>query len=406
MLRHVPAALVAFSCALVACSSDSELTEPATEGPLPAVGGLTLSQVSGGMQHACALTTGGSAYCWGRNGNGELGNGESGTGFGDETKERRPVAVVGGLVFRQISAGALTSCGVTTENVGYCWGSNALGALGIGTGGDRAAPTRVAGGLKFLRIDVGEHLHSCGVSTERRIYCWGYNSEGQIGDGTGVRVVNAPVPVASTLRFRQVSAGNEHTCAVTTADEAYCWGYNRDGQLGIGTDQRRRLNPTRVAGGHAFRQLAAGGYHTCAVTTAREAYCWGKGIEGQIGDGKTIQQRHAPRLVVGGRAFDRVTVGDRFSCGETGANRAFCWGWNNDGQLGDGTTTNRVRPTAVIGGLTFALVSAGGFAAYGLTTSGHLYSWGWNPNGQLGDGTTTSRTRPVPVAFPPAVLSP
>ena len=390
--------IVAFSCALAACSSDSELTAPTTEGPALVVAGLSVSQVSGGAQHACALTTEGRAYCWGRNGSGEVGNGKGGTSA--EARELTPVAVIGGLVFRQIGAGGLRSCGVTTGNVGYCWGSNTFGSLGIGTEGNRAAPTRVAGGLRFLQIDAGGLLHGCGVTSDRRVYCWGDNSEGQLGDGTRLEMESVPVPVASTDRFRQVSTGERHTCAVTTADQAYCWGDNRNGQLGIGTDQRRRLNPTLVAGGHAFRQIAAGDFHTCAVTTARQAYCWGQGIMGQIGDGATLQ-RNSPRLVAGGRTFDRVTAGARHACGETGANRAFCWGDNRTGQVGDGTTTlRRLRPTGVVGGLTFAQVSAGGFASYGVTTSGALYSWGWNPNGQLGDGTTTTRPSPVLVFRP------
>jgi alpha-tubulin suppressor-like RCC1 family protein len=396
-LRFHLLTVAAYACTLAACSTDSEPTAPALEAPADAIGDVIWHQASGGSQHACAITTAGQAYCWGLNSSGELGNGEGGTGSGDsETRELTPVAVVGGLVFRNISAGALRSCGVTTVNVGYCWGNNALGSLGVGSGGDRSAPTAVAGGLRFLQIDVGAHLHGCGVTTDRRIYCWGYNSQGQLGDGTRFEIENAPVVVASSRRFRQVSAGKYHTCAVTTTDEAFCWGDNDFGQLGIGTDQRRRLSPTLVAGGHAIRQIAAGGFHTCAVTTAGQAYCWGDSRSGQIGDGQT-SQRLSPRLVAGGRTFDRVTAGDWHSCGETAANRAFCWGRNGEGMLGDGTTVDRLKPTAVLGGLTFAQVAAGGFASFGVTTTGALYGWGWNPNGQLGDGTTTTRTSPVKV---------
>jgi alpha-tubulin suppressor-like RCC1 family protein len=353
-------------------------------------------QVSGGAQHACAITGSGAAYCWGLNGDGQLGNGG---GLGDpDATETRPVAVVGGLQFRQISAGALQTCGVTTDNIGYCWGSNALGSLGIGASGNRDTPTAVAGGLRFLHIDVGFLTSSCGLTTDRRLYCWGYNAEGQLGDGKRGNIENAPVPVSTSSRFRQVASGQYHTCAITTTDKAYCWGDNDRGQLGIDTDQRRRLTPTLVGGGHAFRQIAAGRFHTCAVTTGGQALCWGEGSDGQIGDGKTID-RFSPRLVAGGRSFDRVTAGLSHTCGETSSNRAFCWGGNALGELGDGTTANRLKPVPVLGGLTFAQVDAGASASYGVTTAGAVYAWGFNPNGQLGDGTTENRTRPVSVAF-------
>ena len=393
----IPLALV--YAVLAACSPDSGPVAPTSEAPSLATAALSFQQVSGGSQHACAITEAGKAYCWGRNGSGELGNGESGGGFGSDLKETRPVAVVGGLKFRQISAGGLRTCGVTTDNIGYCWGQNTLGALGIGADDDlRDAPTPVAGGLRFLQIDTQALFHTCGVTTDRRIYCWGSNFDGQLGTGNLGGTRNAPVAVSSSLSFRQVAVGGEHTCAVTTTEKAYCWGDNVRGQLGVGTDQRRRVAPTPVAGGHAFRQISAGQFHTCAIKTTSRAFCWGDGLQGQIGDGKTFQ-RYEPRLVAGGHMFDRVAAGESHTCGETSANRVFCWGRGGEGQIGDGAATDRLVPVAVAGGHTFVQASAGFSASYGVTASGSIFSWGSNSNGQLGDGTTQTRTRPVPVVF-------
>jgi alpha-tubulin suppressor-like RCC1 family protein len=216
-----------------------------------------------------------------------------------------------------------------------------------------------------------------------------------LGDGTTTTRLT-PVAVAGGRQFRQVSAGSAHGCGVTPSDRAFCWGQNSNGQLGDGSNPRVSLVPVLVAGGHPFRQVDAGGAHTCAVTTTDRAFCWGNGRNGQIGDGKTFL-RFTPRRVAGGLLFDRVSAGEFHSCGETPGNRAYCWGSSNTGQLGDGTMTQRLTPVPVVGGLTFSQVSAGGHHTCGVTTANRAYCWGFNQSGQLGDGTRMDRLRPVAV---------
>src|SRR5438093_9846733 len=147
-------------------------------------------------------------------------------------------------------------------------------------------------------------------------------------------------------------------------------------------------------------QVDAGGFHSCALTAAGQAFCWGNN-RGQLGDG-TPFDRLVPTAVAGGLTFAALSAGDGASCGLTPTGAAYCWGFNNSGQLGDGTTTDRLSPTPVAGGLTFAMLSAGNNAAgghtCGVTTSGATYCWGRNANGQLGDGTTTDRLVPTPIA--------
>ena len=177
------------------------------------------------------------------------------------------------LTFAQVSVGHLYSCGVTTTNAAYCWGYNGSGQLGDGTGGGglfRTQPTRVVGGLTFRQVSAG-HLHTCGVTTGNVAYCWGGNSSGQLGDGSRTDRLR-PVRVAGGLLLRSVTAGGDffgdYTCGVTTTNVAYCWGANFFGQLGDGT-MTARLRPVRVAGGLAFRQVSAGhNWHTCGVTPA------------------------------------------------------------------------------------------------------------------------------------------
>jgi alpha-tubulin suppressor-like RCC1 family protein len=194
------------------------------------------------------------------------------------------------------------------------------------------------------------------------------------------------VAVARGHRFRQVSAGGSHTCAVTTSNLAYCWGDNEYGQIGDSTELPRRLRPSRVAGGRQFRQVDAGTYHSCGVTVGERAFCWGNGRDGQIGNGRTYLS-FWPRAVAGGLNFERVSAGLFHTCGETTTNRAYCWGSNTFGQVGDGTETfERLTPTAVAGGLHFTQLSVGEWHSCGNTSAGVAYCWGDDFFAQLGDG--------------------
>lgn len=385
----------------VSCRDDNieGPTDPSTTADAgPALAGaataaLSFYQVSAGFYHTCGVTTDNRAYCWGYNGDGELGN-------GTPDVRVRPTAVAGGLQFRAISAGDYHhTCGLTMDYRAYCWGGNWYGEVGDGTTTDRPLPVRVGGGLIFSQVSAGR-FHTCGVvTTTHRAYCWGDDSYGQLGDGGTSYYQLSPVPVAGTLQFRQISAGNSYTCGVTTTYRTYCWGDDNFGQLGDGTNVTARLTPTLVAGGHLFTQVDAGFRHTCAVTTDFRAFCWGNGRGGEIGDGKKYL-RFTPSAVAGGLSFERVSAGYYHSCGETTLNRAYCWGWNTSGALGTGTTSPRVTPVAVAGGLFFSQLSAGNEYTCGRTAEAKAYCWGDNMFGRLGDGTTTNRLRPVPVAGP------
>jgi len=263
------------------------------------------------------------------------------------------------------------------------------------------APTPVAGGLTFTVLSAGLLGDTCGVTPSGAAYCWGGNSDGELGDGTTNSPELVPTPVAGGLTFAAVSAGVYHTCGVTTSGAAYCWGSNAFGQLGDGT-ATDRLVPTAVAGGLTFTAVSTGWWHTCGATTSGAAYCWGD--NGFLGDG-TNTGRLVPTAVAGGLTFTTLSAGPGETCGVTTSGAAYCWGYNAFGQLGDGTTTSRLIPTPVAGGLTFAAVSAGvevetGHAC-GVTPGGAAYCWGAsNGAGALGDGTTADRLVPTLVAFP------
>lgn len=380
--------LAATSAALTGATSEAfDIIEP-----------ITFATVSAGAHHTCGVTTAGVAYCWGQNTSARYGPIRGGQ-LGDGTFISRTIrtAVVGGLTFAEVSAGYDHTCGVTTEHAAYCWGTGGLGAPFASA----VIPVAVEGGIAFAAAHAGEY-HTCGVTTGAAAYCWGEGLYGQLGDGTAQGSV-APVAVAGGLTFVAMSTGDAHTCGVTPAGAAYCWGDNSFGQLGDGTGGEGffghgsvRTSPVPVLGGLSFVTVSAGANHTCGVTPAGAAYCWGLNVAFGVDDGPETQSL-VPVLVGEGLTFAAVSSGGWHTCGVTPEEAAYCLGSNSDGQLGDGTASYRTTPVPVLDGLRFAMVSAGDRHTCGVTPTGMAYCWGRNSSGQLGDGTRTSHTKPVRV---------
>ena len=395
------AALLLTAVTIAGCHDDTTTPTEAPPQLQPAVtaaaGALPFFQLSGGgTPYTCAVTPDSRAYCWGWNLFGQVGDGTT-------AQRVKAVAVAGGYSFAQVSTGYYHTCGITPAHNAYCWGSNQFGALGDGTMTDHFTPVAVAGGRQFRQIDVGAEF-TCAVGYgDDRGYCWGENRYGQLGNGsTSDSPTLTPSAVVGGLTFKQVVAGDAHACGIsTTTNRAYCWGFNGNGRLGDSTNVTRP-RPTRVAAGtRKFGQMDAGWAHTCAVTTTDKAFCWGEGLSGQLGIGKGLGASLWPRAVTGGFTFRRVTTGRDHTCGETTASRAYCWGHNDRGQLGTGTTTSTLSPVRVTGGLLFAQVSAGLWHTCGKTSANVAYCWGDNAQGGLGDGTSQNyRTQPTPVAGP------
>jgi len=355
------------------------------------VPGIVFTFVSAGGLHTCGLTAAGTAYCWGRNQYGELGDGST-------TDDSVAVAVSGGLTFATISAGSWHTCGVTTSGAAYCWGSNDYGDLGIGPSDYRTTPVPVSGGLTFSSVVTGSGL-SCGLTTSGAAYCWGANYEGQLGDGTQISRLT-PVAVSGGLTFSMLVTQTEFTCGLTTSGAAYCWGSNYLGQLGNNTQGGYRTTPVPVSGGLTFSSLSIGYWHGCGLTTSGAAYCWGWNDFGQLGDG-SFTSHFVPMAVSGGLTFTALVTGYGHSCGLIANGTAYCWGANWDGQLGDGLVDDRNAPGPVSGGLAFVSISGGLYHNCGFTSRGSAYCWGNNLSGQLGDGTWTSSNVPVRVMAQP-----
>jgi alpha-tubulin suppressor-like RCC1 family protein len=359
------------------------------------VSGLTsgVSAIAAGLDHTCAVTTGGGVKCWGLNSSGQLGDGS--------TTQRTTPVDVSGLTsgISAIAAGGSHTCARTTGGGVKCWGFNGNGQLGDGTFTQRTTPVDVSGLTSGVSTVAAGGFHTCALTTGGGVKCWGRNVEGQLGDGTTTQRTT-PVDVSGlTSGVGAITAGREHTCALTTGGGVKCWGLNGNGQLGDGT-VTLRVTPVDVSGlTSGVSAIAAGGGHTCAVTTSGGAKCWGVNFNGQLGDG-TITQRLTPVDVSGlTSGIGAIAAGGEHTCALTTGGGVKCWGFNGSGQLGDGTTTRRTTPVDV-SGLTSGVsaIATGSFSTCALTIGGGVKCWGANVNGQLGDGTTTQRTTPVDVS--------
>jgi len=309
-------------------------------------GGVAFTRLTAGGAHSCGLTSDGAAYCWGANATGQLGDNSM-------TARGLPVPVAGALKFASIDAGAEHTCGLTTDAVAYCWGRNDRGQLGDGTTTHRTVPTKVSGSFSFTFITAGGFRlgQTCALIAAGAAYCWGDNELGQLGIGSMDIVPHpVPVPVLGNVTFVELSAGlGRHTCGRTVAGVAYCWGENSFGALGDGSTSHR-TTPTQVAGGITFAQLAPGGFigHTCALATDGVAYCWGDNEVGAIGDG-TTDDRFVPTRVAGGFVWTRLDSGFRHTCGRASSGTFYCWGSNGAGQLGTNSTSPSSAPAKVVG---------------------------------------------------------
>jgi alpha-tubulin suppressor-like RCC1 family protein len=230
---------------------------------------------------------------------------------------------------------------------------------------------------------VAGRNRTCALGSAGTIFCWG-------------RGVTRPQRVTSPVALTTLALGDNSQCGLTAEGRAYCWGQGSSGELGLGPTTGFATEPTLVSGTLTFQRLAGHGANFCGLTTAGAAYCWGENAEGQIGDGTTTN-RFVPTLVSGGHTFTGITVGFEYACGLTSAGAARCWGRNTlasnaaqGGQLGDGTRTRRLTPTLVSGGLTFSQLSAGFAHTCGLLSTGQARCWGVNFSGQIGDSLATA----------------
>lgn len=326
-----------------------------------------------GSAHICALKSTGQASCWGWNAVGQLGDGTT-------TDRSTSTPVAGTLNFVEISAGFQHTCALTSAGVAYCWGYGANGRLGNGDIANRTAPTQVSSAASFAMIESGG-AHSCTLTASGTARCWGWNLHYELGDLTQAdRVLPTLVQVPGA--FTTISGGLTNTCALTAASTVYCWG---DGGVVL------------QEGGAVYADVVAGRTANCALSTRGRLTCWGTGdlrtLFGTVADG--------PLAFLSGYTLRTLVVGDDHACVLTVANDAYCWGRGGSGQLGNGGTDNAGTLKAVSGGLKFVELAAGEKNTCGLTTDNLLYCWGSNSNGQLGRSPGPNALTPQLMPFTP-----
>lgn len=387
----------------------------------------------GGLGHACALSNG-KVYCWGDNTYGQLGDGTN-------TSRTNPVQVGGSLnnlSVTDISAGGSHSCAIANGRA-YCWGNNGTGRLGNGNTTNQSSPVAVSttSGAMLTRtvtaIASGGY-HTCAIA-DNRAYCWGRGNEGQLGNSSPANANNdtaysSSVPVAvggGSTAVSYITAGSNHSCAIT-GGLGYCWGGTakppssnpcHGGRIGDNSDCNGNknapvaVNAAGVLSGRILTQIVAGGSHTCAIADGR-AYCWGYNNQGQVGDGTTISRLVPVAVSTSGSSqlpstatVTSIATGIFSNDGEyetcaVAEGKGYCWGYNNYGQLGTGTSVASssvplaVSSSGVLSGKYMTEIVSGSPFACGIA-NGRAYCWGKNNFGQLGNGTTTNVNVPYRV---------
>ncbi len=376
--------------------------------PLPTTVPISASAVAAGGAHTCAVgkaaaPDGADAFvCWGSDQAGQLGD-------NNEDDRSRPAPIEQPLIPASIAAGALHTCAVDASAVLWCWGRGSSGQLGPDHLVDTPFPVEVtlpSGATQATAVADGD-AHTCvlvsptdGLGGE--IYCFGDNTYGELGDGT---LTSRPTPAlvslgTSGVRAAAVTAGGGHSCAIDVNGEAWCWGRNDSGQLGIGAPTgpattALQATPMLLAlpGGATVRALSAGGAHTCAVDRTGGVWCWGANDRGQLGLGAAGASVATPTAVASlSTAATGVAAGGVHSCATLGDTSVWCWGGNDSGQLGDGTTIDRPLPANVTGAA--GTVTAGALHTCAATAAGIVTCWGADTSGQLGDGVTLTISAP------------
>jgi alpha-tubulin suppressor-like RCC1 family protein len=286
---------------------------------------------AGGSGHSCALTAAGAAWCWGYNGDGELG-----IGVVDLSASRDSASqVAGGHAFASIVAALSYTCALGTDSLAYCWGMDIFGSLGNGIPGSTSSPALVAGGHKFGSL-AGGSQHMCALDGAGQAWCWGMGVVGQVGPSGGNNATT-PIHAAVGRTFTAIAAGFSNSCGLDAAGAAWCWG------LGFNPD-----TAVAVPGGLTFASISAGNGPICGITGTGELYCWGQGAYGQLGSGVAGTSTATPTLIPGGIHWTQVSVGQVSVCG-IGNGELWCWGRDDFGQLGDGPPRANVNvPTRAI----------------------------------------------------------
>jgi alpha-tubulin suppressor-like RCC1 family protein len=296
------------------------------------VSGLSsgLAKVEAGVQFTCARTVTSGARCWGQNAFGQLGD-------GTVTNRSTPGSVdtLTNNVSR-LATGAAHACAILNDGTVRCWGNNTSGQVGDGTTITRSSPINVVGLADIEAVAAGDG-HTCAMTTGGAVLCWGDNNSGQLGDNSNRRRASPTAVVGLSAGVVAIAAGSAHTCALTNAGAVRCWGSNRFGQLGNNSTENWGVPSAVIGLSSGVVGITAGNDHSCALTLAGAVLCWGVNDDSELGDNSTVM-RLSPVAVAGlSSGIVRVSSQRDNTCGVRNDGAVLCWGANGWGQLGDGT---------------------------------------------------------------------
>lgn len=328
---------------------------------------------------------------WGQNGYGRL---------GDNTivNKSSPVQTIAyGANWKQVFVGQFHSAALKTDGTLWTWGYNGYGNLGDNTRTFRSSPVQtIAGGTNWKQVS-SQRTGSSGIKIDGTLWCWGYNSHGQLGDNTITHRSSPVQTVAFGTNWTQVSSGAFNTAGIKSDGTLWLWGKNDNGQLGDNTITKRSSPVQTIAFGTNWKQISCGYQATAAVKTDGTLWVWGQNINGQLGDNTFASKSSPVQTIAGGSNWKQVSCGAAHMAAIKTDGTLWIWGDNTNGQLGDNTTTTRLSPVqTIVFGTNWKQVSCSGSShTAAIKADGTLWVWGNNSSGQLGDNTITSRSSPV-----------
>jgi len=353
---------------------------------------LVTPVVAAGMAHTCMTLSNGTVQCFGYNSKGQL---------GDQTIEHKYVPVpVTGLPAPAIAlaAGFLHTCALTNQGAVLCWGNNSLAQLGDGTKEERHTPVPVKNLGAGVSDIASRYYHTCALISGGSVECFGDNTDGQLGHDSTLEISTEPLFVPGLVEeVTAVTVGASHSCVLYKGGGVACFGGNAEAQLGDGTFESRST-PGAVVDLPPVISVRSGFLHTCALTSGGAVWCWGQGVKGQLGDGylvtreRPVQVAGLPTGIVG------IAMGAQYSCAWN-TSGAYCWGANENGQLGNGESADSVVQPVAVTGLpgTIIQMTAGGWHTCVRLLDETMMCFGGNEYGQLGNNSTQDSFVPVSV---------
>ncbi len=372
---------------------DNTATNKST--PVIVVGAHSFASIAPGVIHSSAIKNTGEVWTWGSNASAQLGENTT-------LIRSSPISVLGPHTFTAISAGGNGSCttALKADGSAWVWGLNGSGQIGDNSTTTRSVPASVSGAHSFASI-VGGGSHTVALkSNNGTVWAWGLGTSGQLGDGTAV-TKSSPVSVIGAHSFISIIARNVGSTALKSDGTVWSWGAAASGALGDNQTTTNRTSPVSVVGAHSFASIASGGTHTLALKSEDgSVWTWGLGTSGQLGD-NTATSKSSPVSVVGNHSFTKIVAGTTCSAAIKADGTIWAWGLNTSNQLGDGTATTKSSPVAVFNQIkyhSFSKLGCGVSHGFALKSNdGSAWGWGFNSSGRLGDSSITTRSSPVSV---------